>query len=83
VDLEVARTVARETVNETFLALGVDLRKPGEAVEVQHDFAFNRSARLLARKAKNAVVVAIVTVVTGGIVTALWQYVLAARAAGH
>lgn len=67
-----ARTVARETVKETFLALGVDTSSGKEVTEVQQDFAFMRTARLTTRKLRmHAITVALTLIVTAA-GSALW-----------
>lgn len=72
-DIEAARTIARETVAETFLAVGVDIRKPGEATEVQRDFAWVRDRRTGLRRFFLAMVVAIASLTGNGIAWAVWN----------
>lgn len=76
---EIARMTAHETVQETFLALGVDMRKPGEMIEVQQDFAWTRTARLTVRKLRMNSIMVTIGLLVSGIAWAVWQAVIFAR----
>jgi hypothetical protein len=78
---EHARMIARETVIETFLALGVDMKAPGEITKVQQDFAFMRSARTTTRFVRNSFYTALCTVMASAIGAAVWKIIIAAHAA--
>lgn len=59
-----AKAVARETVAETFLTLGLDIKDP---VSVQGQFAFLRNLYYGARHVRNLVIAGVVAaLVTGG-----------------
>ncbi|MGA8079964.1 MAG: hypothetical protein WB868_21520 [Xanthobacteraceae bacterium] len=83
-DMEAARAVARETVTEMFLALGVDMKADGEAVRVQQDFAFMRSLRLGMRHVRYAAYTALITVAMSGAGALIWSaFTAAAKAKAH
>ena len=69
-----ARRIAKETVQETFLALGVDMNADGEVLQVQQDFAWLRSALHM------------ITVLAGSMTlafaAAIWRMVSMAKAGG-
>lgn len=54
-----AKAVAKATVAETFLALGVDISTPDGIISTQKDFAFVRTARYTLRRAAMAVAAAV------------------------
>lgn len=76
----IARETARETVKETFLALGVDMSTPKAIQEMQQDFAWTRTARLTVRKLRMHALTAAVTLVVTGTGTAIWMAVKAGGA---
>lgn len=81
---EIARQTAKATVQETFLALGVDMHKPGEMIEVQQDFAWTRASRLTARKLRMHAITVGVAIATSGVVWAVWHAIITAKATtGH
>lgn len=82
-DIEAARQVARETVGEMFLALGVDIKADGEIVRVQQDFAYMRSMRLGMRHVRYALYTAVLTASVSGGGAILWAIITAARAHGR
>jgi hypothetical protein len=66
---ELARTVAKETVHETFTALGLDVKDP---VAVQDQFAFLRYCYYGARHLRNVALSAVGGLVFTGICWAVW-----------
>lgn len=70
-----AKEVAKETVKETFLTLGVDASKP---MEVQADFHFLRDCREGSEKIKSKAGLAVVGVLVTTALAALWIGIKAA-----
>ena len=62
----IAREAARCAVQETFLALGVNMKEP---LEVQQDFAWLRNRRMLEGKISTRARLTIVTTVIGLVIT--------------
>lgn len=70
---EEARVVARETVHETLLMLGIDVSTPEAIRQAQSDFAFTRNSRLAGEAFKaNAVRVVFWLIGTGVIGFVSW-----------
>jgi hypothetical protein len=79
----VARLAAREAVEQTFLALGVDISTPKEIQSTQHDFAFLRSFRLTVRTLRTHALTVAVGLAVTGIGSAIWLAAKAGSAAAH
>ncbi len=79
-EAEHARTIAKETVAETFLALGVDMRSPDEVREMQQDFAFMRYSRTLVYNSTRSAIIALVVMAASGLGVAVWHLISSAKA---
>lgn len=79
-DVEQVRTIVRVTLEETFTALGADIKNPGEVKEIQQDFAWTRSTRQLMRTAKTTAITALVGAGVTGLAAVLWHAISVARA---
>lgn len=66
---ETMREVARLTVEETFLRLGIDAADP---IEMQRDFQHLREWRLAVETVKKRSLVSLVGVLVAGTCAALW-----------
>ncbi len=69
---EAAAAAADEAVKKVFAILGVDVSKPSEVEEFRKDLRFGQSMRRAADKG----FVAMVTVIGGGVMYALWAGLL-------
>jgi hypothetical protein len=65
---EIARQVAHDTVEETFLTLGVDTSRPESVLEMQENMAFLHKIRTGAEKIGGKIILTIVIVVTVGVI---------------
>lgn len=70
---EHARRVAKAAVQETFLALGVDMSSPGEVKNVQQDFAFVRSSRHTLRTVRSSAITTLVGIILTAIAGLIWK----------
>jgi hypothetical protein len=77
-----ARRIAKETVQEMFLALGVDMTADGEVVQVQQDFAWVRSARTMHGRVRMHMITVLAGSMTLAFAAALWRMVSMAKAGG-
>jgi len=66
---EELRQLIRETVSETFLALGVDIKEP---IEVQADFLFIHTCRKNLETIKNHAFYALVFILLSSMLGAVW-----------
>lgn len=67
-DEELARKVAKETVNEVLTALGIDVKN---VHETQKDFAFNRKQRIVSEQVTTWTRRAIYMAAIGGVISLL------------
>lgn len=74
---QMARMAAREAVNETFVALGLDIKDP---ISVQGQFAFLRNCYYSARHIRNVAIGAVASAAVTGIGYAIWTAVKAGSA---
>lgn len=63
-----AAAVAKEAVRQTFAILGVDVDEPKEVEEFRRDLRFGQSMRKMAERGQ----IAMVTVLVGGLMAAVW-----------
>ena len=69
-DMErMAKLVAKETVSETFLTLGMNISNP---ISVHGKFAFLRNLHYAARHARNVVIAGVLGALVSGGVWAFW-----------
>lgn len=68
---DAASRAAEEAVKRTLLAFGIDPHNP---TEVQRDFGFLRSWRLLTEAGKRQGVIAAVGLIVSGIGAAIWMF---------
>lgn len=72
-DMEkLAKMAAKETVSETFLALGVDISSAGSIISAQNQFAFLRNLYYGARHARNIIIAGVLGAIVSGCVWAFW-----------
>lgn len=69
----VASAAAKEAVQELLVALGVDASDPKALIEMQKDFAHVRAWRESVETVKKRSLIAAVTIITGGILGAIWM----------
>jgi hypothetical protein len=78
-DMEkLAKMVARETVVETFLTLGLDISNP---ISVQNQFVFLRNLQNTMREIRNVIIAAVIGATVSGGVYAFWTGFKASAAA--
>lgn len=68
----IAEETARATVRETFAALGVDVSTAEGLRDFQRTWDWAQRYRRLSEKVGSTMVLTVVTVLTGGALTALW-----------
>lgn len=69
-DMEkLARMAAKETVAETFLTLGLDIKDP---ISVQNQFATLRNIHYSVRHIRNVVIAGVIGAMVSGAVYAFW-----------
>lgn len=73
-----ARTVAKETVAETFTMLGMNIADP---ISVQGQFAFLRNLQYAARQARNVAITTVGSMIAAGVCWAVWASIKAPAAA--
>lgn len=67
-----ARKAAKETVQELFTMLGVDVSSAAGIIEVQKDFAHVRQSRMARLAIQSKAVMSVIGIITTGILTAVW-----------
>ena len=68
----IAMATAKAAVQETLLAMGVDVSKPEAIQAMQLDFAHVRESRLAIAAIKTRAMLVAVGIVTTGIIAAVW-----------
>ena len=71
----IAREAARCAVDETFTKLGVDVSGPDKLIEVQQDFAWLRTRRMLEGKIRVKLIITLITVIVVGGAAAIYAMV--------
>jgi hypothetical protein len=71
-----ARATAKETVEATFLALGVDVSTPKGVIRTQQNFAFLDHFRENYGKLKMYAMTTAIGLVATGVATIVWAHVL-------
>lgn len=71
---EIAKEVAKQTVREFFLALGVNAEDPDAVIAVQKDFAHLRAWRESVETVKRKGLGTAVTVIVSGVLGAIYLY---------
>lgn len=79
-DVEQVRAIVRVALEETFTAIGADIKNPGEVKEIQQDFAWMRSTRQLMRTARTTAITALVGACVTGLAAIVWHAISAAKA---
>lgn len=69
------KTASKESQEETFRLLGVDINNLDHVKEFRENFNWTSRYRKMAERVGSHVIIAITTIVTGGIITAIWAYV--------
>lgn len=78
---KLAKAVAKETVAETFLMLGVNISSPEGVQSVQGQFAFLRNLQYAARQARNVAITTVGSMIAAGVCWAVWASIKAQAAA--
>jgi hypothetical protein len=69
---EAAEKAAKQTVQELFMMLGVDVSTPAGIIEVQKDFASVRQNRLARLAIQSKAVMTAIGIITSGVLATLW-----------
>jgi hypothetical protein len=70
---EIAEQVADATVRKTFAALGIDITEADEIRHFQANMAWVFRFRRLSEKVGAAVIITLVTLITGGVASLVWD----------
>ena len=76
-----AHRVAKATVTETFVMLGVDMSSPTAVLGVQQDFAHLRASRLGLQAIRRGAILSAIMVFMTGLGSAVWYALEAGRSA--
>ncbi len=69
------KVATKETIDETFRVLGVDTSNFDHVKEFREKHNWTSRYRKMAERLGSHIIIAITTIVTGGIITAIWAYV--------
>ena len=73
---EVVKEATHQAVRETFQILGINLHDFEHAKEFRQNQAWVGKYRRTAEKIGSAIIVGITTILTGGVLAAIWAYVM-------
>lgn len=72
---EVVKEATHQAVSETFEILGINPRDIGHASEFRQNQAWVSKYRRTSEKIGSTIVVGVTTILTGGVLAAIWAYV--------
>lgn len=72
-DCAMAAEVARSTVREVFAVLGIDVANPEDIRHFQANMAYLWRLRKLSEKIGMTIILTAAALITGGVVTVLWE----------
>jgi len=72
---ELAHEVSRETIGEVFKLLGVDIHDVESVNKFRGDLIWIRRYRKASETVGSRVLVTVTTILTGGVVAAIWSYI--------
>ena len=72
---EVVRAATHQAVNETFEILGINPHDYDHAREFRQNQAWVSRYRKTAEKVGSTIIVGVTTILTGGVLAAIWAYV--------